>query len=92
VTGVQAGSPAAKAGLKAGNEGDTIQASGNDVPVGGDIIIAVDGQTVRHFDDLTSYLFNKTKVGQTVTLTVLRNGKTLDVKVTLAARPHTNAQ
>jgi S1-C subfamily serine protease len=92
VTGVQAGSPAAKAGLKAGVDSNTVQVSGNDVPVGGDIIIAVDGQTVRHFDDLSSYLFTKTKVGQTITLTVLRNGKTQDIKVTLAGRPHANTQ
>jgi 2-alkenal reductase len=92
LTGVQAGSPAAKAGLKAGVDSTTVQVSGNDVPVGGDIVTAVDGQAVQHFDDLSAYLFTKTKVGQTITLTVLRNGKTQDVKVTLGSRPHANTQ
>ena len=92
LTGVQAGSPAAKAGLKAGVGSNTVQVTGNDVPVGGDIITAVDGQAVQHFDDLSAYLFTKTKVGQTITLTVLRNGKTLDIKVTLGSRQHANTQ
>jgi serine protease Do len=92
VTGVQAGSPAARAGLKAGAGTNTVQVTGNDVPVGGDIITAVDGQAVQHFDDLSAYLFTKTKVGQTITLTVLRNGKTLDIKVTLGSRPHSVTQ
>jgi 2-alkenal reductase len=92
VTGVQTSSPAAKAGLKAGVDSNTVQVSGNDVPVGGDIITAVDGQTVQHFDDLSAYLFTKTKIGQSITLTVLRNGKTQDIKVTLVARPHAVTQ
>ncbi len=91
VTQVQRGSPAAKAGLKAG--AGTVSSLGTgDVAAGGDVIIAVDQQPIRHFEDLTSYLFTKTKVGQTVTLTILRDGKQQDVKVTLAARPTSATQ
>ena len=61
------------------------------VPTGGDIITAIDGQPVHGFDDLTAYLFMKTSVGQTVTLTILRDGKSMDVKATLAARPAATA-
>ncbi len=85
VSSVQPGSPAEKAGLKGGS--NTVNAGGADLPVGGDVIVAVDGKPVKHFDDLTAYLFTKTAPGQTVTLTVLRNGKQQDIKVTLAARP-----
>src|SRR5581483_5858515 len=89
VTTVQAGSPAEKAGLKGAATTGSI--SNADVPTGGDIITAIDKQPVKTFDDLSAYLFTKTKVGQTVTLTILRDGKQQDVQVQLAARPHSTA-
>lgn len=53
--------------------------------VGGDVITAVDGQPVKTYEDLISYLFNKTEVGQQITLTLLRSGKEKIVKVTLGS-------
>ncbi|HET7078984.1 MAG TPA: trypsin-like peptidase domain-containing protein [Chloroflexia bacterium] len=52
----------------------------------GDIITAVDGNAVSQVQDITAYLDNK-KVGDTVTLKVIRNGQTMDIKVTLQAWP-----
>ncbi len=52
----------------------------------GDIITAIDGQTVDEAHTLTSLIVNRA-VGDTVTLTVLRDGRQLSLKVTLAARP-----
>jgi S1-C subfamily serine protease len=57
------------------------------VEVGGDVITAIDGTPVLSFDDLLIYLSLNTSPGQTVTLTILRGGETLDVQVTLVARP-----
>jgi 2-alkenal reductase len=87
---VSSGTPAERAGLR----GSTIQAnaSGAGVPTGGDIITAVDGQAVTRMEDLTSYLFNNTRVGQTVTLTVLRQGREQAVKLTLGALPQSTGQ
>ncbi len=85
ITQVQPGSPAAAAGLKAGTKRITLQ--GQQTVIGGDIIIAVDKQPVTTFQDLTSYLFTKTTVGQKITLTILRNGQKQDIEITLAARP-----
>jgi 2-alkenal reductase len=87
---VQSGSPASQAGLQAGNR--IIQVDGQQVAVGGDVIVAVDKHPVKAFDDLTSYLFLNTRVGQTITLTVLRNGKQQNVSVKLAARPQAGPQ
>ncbi len=87
ITTVQRGSPAAKAGLHGGNASTTVSVLGTDTPVGGDIVTAIDGHSIAHFEDLTAYLFTKTTVGQTVTLTVLRGANSQDIKVTLAARP-----
>ena len=53
----------------------------------GDVIISIDNQAVARFDDLTIYMARNTDVGQTVTMTVLRDGKQMTVKVVLEARP-----
>jgi serine protease Do len=82
---VTAGGPADKAGLLGSEQQTTI--NGENVTVGGDVIIAIDNQPVKDFDDIVAYLVRATDVGQTVTLTILRNGQQQDVKVTLAARP-----
>ena len=54
---------------------------------GGDLVIAIDGQTVNDFSDLNSYLVFETRAGQTITLTVLRDGEQVDLSLTLGARP-----
>jgi serine protease Do len=86
VTAISSSSPAAKAGLVVGQR--QVSVNGEDFLAGSDVITAIDGQMVNDFDTLTAYLFEHTKPGQTVTLSVLRNGHTEDVKVTLQARPH----
>ncbi len=78
---VTPGSPADKAGLRGGNR--DISVDGNTYPLGWDVIIAIDGQTVKRFEDLTSYLFNQTQVGQKVTLTILRDGRQQRLSLTL---------
>jgi len=52
----------------------------------GDVIIAINGQSVKTMDEFIS-LMNKTKPGETITLTVLRDGKELNLKLTLAENP-----
>ena len=78
VATVTPGGPAAQAGLQGGN-----QTTG----LGGDVITAINGQSIQRFEDLSSYLFNNTKVGQTVNLTILRNGQQQTVQLTLQALP-----
>ncbi|HTP01466.1 MAG TPA: PDZ domain-containing protein, partial [Anaerolineales bacterium] len=82
VATVVAGGPAEKAGLQAA------QSDANGNPTGaGDIITGIDGQTINRFEDLVSYLYSKTQPGQTVTLTLVRNGQNTQVQVTLGAQP-----
>jgi S1-C subfamily serine protease len=78
-------SPAEKTGLQGSDKQVTIE--GANAIVGGDVITAIDDQPVTGMDDLIAYLARSTKVGQQVTLTVLRDGKEKSVDVTLAARP-----
>jgi serine protease Do len=81
--------PADKAGVHGSDRQVTIE--GNDVNVGGDVITAIDGQTIQTMDELISYLARNTEVGQKVSLTVLRDGKQTDLSVTLEARPAAQA-
>jgi S1-C subfamily serine protease len=54
---------------------------------GGDIVIAIDGVEVRRFDDVVNYLASHTRVGDVVTLSVVRDGREVKVGVTLEERP-----
>lgn len=79
------GQPAEKAGLRGGS--DTIDFLGLPVVIGGDIILAIDDHNLRDFDDLIAYLVRETSVGQEVNLTILRDGETMQVSLTLGERP-----
>ena len=57
-----------------------------DVYKGGDLIVAVDGQQIKDFSELLSYLVVNKNPGETITFTVIRNGQTLDVDVVLGRR------
>jgi 2-alkenal reductase len=83
VRGVTPGGPADKAGIIAGDQPTNIP----NLNAGGDVITAIDGVPVATFDDLLSYLLSNKSPGDTVTLTILRNGQTMDVTLTLDKRP-----
>jgi 2-alkenal reductase len=86
VAQVTANGPAAQAGVQ--NAGGLRNIDGFRVPSAADIITAVDGQPVTSMESLISYLSSQTKPGDTVTLSVVRNGtEQLDLPVTLSARP-----
>ncbi len=57
------------------------------IPVGGDIITAVNGEPIANFQQLTVYLETKTQVGDKVEVTLIRDGQEMTVSVTLAERP-----
>lgn len=61
--------------------------SGVRVPVGGDVVLAVDGRTVDTAEDLQSYVLTEKRPGQTVELTVRRDGQRRNVTVALVERP-----
>jgi 2-alkenal reductase len=83
IIAVSPGGPAAAAGLQP----SSFDNSTGSITTIGDIITATNGQPVRVFDDLGSYLFMHTKPGDVVTLTVLRDGKEQTVKITLGTLP-----
>jgi S1-C subfamily serine protease len=78
------GGPAEKAGLEGGDKKLRFQAA--EYRTGGDVILQVDGHDVVQPDDLARFVADH-KPGETVTLTVLHDGKREQVKVTLGKRP-----
>jgi 2-alkenal reductase len=78
-------SPAAKAGLRAGSR--LVQVRGENICVGGDIIVAANGHFVSDLDELVAYLVVNTRPGDVVQLLVVRDNETFEIPVTLEARP-----
>jgi len=80
---VERGSPADQAGLRGTDK--TIVVEGLRVPVGADIIVAFDDQPVAQVQDLQA-LIRQAQPGQTVKLTIVRQGKRMQLQVTLMER------
>jgi S1-C subfamily serine protease len=80
---VTPGGPAEKAGLVGG----TKQTSINGLYGGGDVIVAVDGHPVLVYGDVISYIFLHKSPGDTIVLTVIRNGVEKEVPLVLGKRP-----
>jgi S1-C subfamily serine protease len=79
------GSPAEKGGLHGGNKVVTI--NGMQIALGGDVIEKIDDKVVRKIDDILAYIESMKSVGETVSLSVLRDGKIQTLNLSLAARP-----
>jgi 2-alkenal reductase len=82
VTCVVRGGPADRAGLQGAGA-----CGAPDASAGGDLIIAIGGETVVTFSDLIGYLVTDASVGELVTLTVIRDGEIVDVSLILEPRP-----
>jgi len=80
-----AGGPADEAGIRGGDR--VVRISRYSVPIGGDILTAIDGERIANSEELTVYLEARTAVGDTVQVTILRDGEELVVPLTLAERP-----
>ncbi|MEA2179163.1 MAG: hypothetical protein QOG77_2460 [Solirubrobacteraceae bacterium] len=81
---VNEGGPADDAGIRGGDDRERFQA--RSYLVGGDVVTKVQGTAVRDPEDLSESLVG-IRPGETVTLTVLRDGDERRVRVTLAERP-----
>ena len=80
---ITSGGPADKAGIKAGATQALID--GNTIIVGGDIIAAINGTRIINEDGLSTYLEENTLPNQTINLTIVRNGQTINVPLVLGS-------
>jgi S1-C subfamily serine protease len=85
---VEEGGPAAAAGIQGATTAASVE--GQEFGLGGDIIVAVDGEAIASTEDLIEKI-SDSHAGETVQLTVNREGQTASVSVKLAERPATSA-
>jgi len=78
-------SPADKAGLRGSSQTAIIDEV--EYTIGGDIILSVDGTEVRQVNDLLTHLQREKNVGDTMNLEISRDGKIINIILTLEERP-----
>src|SRR5215217_2226651 len=88
VIGVNEGSPADKAGIRGGDKVANI--NGREIRLGGDIVLKIDNQDVRKIEDILTYLERYKHIGDTIQLTILRDGRPHTINITLTARPESS--
>ena len=85
VVSVIEGSPAETAGLLGVTE--TREMDGREFALDGDIILSIDGETVRKISDILVHLQREKSVGDEMVLSVNRNGEILELTMILEERP-----
>jgi S1-C subfamily serine protease len=80
------GAPADEAGLRGGQR--QVRVGNAVLVIGGDIVIAINGQPIESLRDLTIYLDTQAQIGETVQVTYVRDGQQQTSPVTLTERPH----
>jgi 2-alkenal reductase len=85
VQSVTPASGAAAAGIRPSTQARQVRS--RELGIGGDIIVAVDGLPMRRSPDLLVYLERTRRPGDTVTLTVNRDGQNQDIQVRVGDRP-----
>jgi S1-C subfamily serine protease len=81
---VSRGGPADRAGLRGGSK--TLQVGNTILPVGGDVVVAVDGEAIGSSDEFVRRI-RKHRPGEQVRLRILRDGKFQEISVALGERP-----
>lgn len=82
VISVESGGPASRAGIRGGTRASSIEG----LLAGGDLIIEIDDHPVNVFSDLLTYMINNKTPGDSVVLTIIRNGEQKDISVVLGSR------
>jgi len=85
ITSVVPRGPADRAGLRSGQR--VLRLANVQIPVGGDVMNTIDGESVRSAQDLNVLLETRKRVGETVTVGLLRDGRAMNIDVVLGERP-----
>jgi S1-C subfamily serine protease len=82
---VVTGASAENAGIQGGDR--MVRFGQYQVPLDGDVIVAINDRAVNNYEELTVYLETETLVGETVDVTIIRDGAEQTIAVTLEERP-----
>ena len=82
---VTPGGPAAQTGIRGADQ--QVLVNGRALQVGGDVVIAIDGNPIRTFNDLLVYIALETRPGQDVILTIIRDNQERDLDLRIGSRP-----
>ncbi|MGC9349212.1 MAG: S1C family serine protease [Anaerolineae bacterium] len=85
IISVEEGMAADRAGLQGAEA--VVQTELGRVPLGGDVILEIDGTEIPGPQDLIAYLETYTQPGDTIEVTIFRDGETMTVDLTLGERP-----
>jgi len=85
VTRVAPGGPADQAGIRGGDQ--LVRLGNVRVPLGGDILIALNGEPVTDSKELIVYLETQTQVGDAIEVTIIRGREERSIQVMLTERP-----
>lgn len=77
--------PAAEAGIRGARQ--EVIVGNRRLLAGGDLLIAINGNEIKDWLDYLEFLEIHTKVGDAVTLTVIRNGQAIDIEAAIIAKP-----
>ncbi len=77
--------PAQRSGLEGSD--DTLEWEGLELPIGGDVIVAIDGSPIETIDDVIAFLVSNTVPNQEVTVDIIRDGQRQQLTVRLGTRP-----
>ena len=84
VVTVVSNGPADKAGLKGGTR--YVMVDGSQIPIGGDIIVGVDGTVVKNFYDILLYVQRNKRPGESLTFNIIRGSAAINIQVILGTR------
>jgi len=66
---------------------ETKEINGRELAVDGDIVLSIDGKTVRKISDILIHLQREKSIGDEMVLSVNRNGEILELTMVLEERP-----
>ena len=78
-------SPADKYGIRGGSKQMTLD--GRQIRLGGDVIVSIDDIPVRKIDDILVYMQREKSVGDEIIVSIIREGKPMQITVVLSERP-----
>ena len=78
------GGPADKAGIRGSDREVTVD--GQSFPAGGDVIVAIDGEPITGMEEVIAVVDSR-QAGDTITITVVRDGDRREIEVKLGNRP-----